>query len=108
MQENIITDIGDALGVGAQRRQQEFNAAQAYTQRSWEEYMSNTAYQRAVVDMQKAGLNPALAYGQGGASTPVTNSASSGIQNNNVMAGAAMMVNSAANLVKAIAKIKGK
>lgn len=33
-------------------------------------YLSDTSYQRGMSDMRKAGLNPILAYKQGGASTP--------------------------------------
>lgn len=55
-----------------------FNAEQAQIQRDFDERLARNSYQYAMEDMKKAGLNPILAYQQGGANTPSGAAASSG------------------------------
>lgn len=57
-------------------RAMKFEAEQAQKERDYYERLSNTSYQRAVADLKEAGLNPALAYQQGGAASSSGGSAS--------------------------------
>ncbi|AXL15157.1 DNA pilot protein [Microviridae sp.] len=75
---SFLKPLGSAIGtvasgllslMGANMQNKSAQQA-AREQMSFQERMSNTAYQRAISDMRAAGINPILAYSQGGASTP--------------------------------------
>ena len=57
------------------REQMDFQEDMVRNQMRFQKDMSNTAYRRAVADMKAAGINPMLAYTQGGASSPQGSSA---------------------------------
>lgn len=61
---------GGVLGYIGQRETNKMNRKIAHEQMNFQSHMSSTAMQRRVQDLKAAGLNPILAAGQGGASTP--------------------------------------
>lgn len=82
------SDANDA-NLQIARENQAFNAQEAEKTRefqlntwnlqtNWSEQMANTQYQRAVGDLRAAGLNPMLAYSQGGAPMPTSSGAPQG------------------------------
>ena len=63
----LATAGGTLVGGFLQRKSDKASTAR---QMAFQERMSNTAYQRQMSDMRKAGINPILAAKMGGASTP--------------------------------------
>lgn len=107
---DIAGDALEWLGFGTARKNRESNAEQAALQREWQEKMDNTKYQRAVTDMEKAGINPAMAFSNGGPSisTPSGGTGTSSPTIGNGIGQISSLINSAANMAQVMNYDKSK
>lgn len=75
-QNNAVqSNLGREFSRDEAEKARQFNSAEAVAQRDWTQMMSSTAYQRTVGDLQRAGLNPMLAYQHGSTSSGTGSSA---------------------------------
>jgi len=97
--------VGGLFGKSGQEKANEMNLQIARENRAWQEKMTNSAYQRAAADMDKAGLNRILALGKP-ASTPSGNIATMQNANAPLASGVLNASNIAANTALQIAQAK--
>jgi hypothetical protein len=97
--------VGGLFGRSGQDSANEANYRIARENREWQERMSNTAYQRAAADLNKAGLNRILAIGRP-ASTPAGNVATMLNKNKQLAEGISTGVNTALQARKLNQEIK--
>lgn len=71
-----IAQANNAFNADQAQKNRDFQQQSIFQQESFQNNESSSAWQRGVKDMEAAGLNPMLAYSQGGASTPSGSSAS--------------------------------
>lgn len=65
-----VTALSAYMGKKGQEQTNESNVALGREQMDFQERMSSSSWQRGTADMAKAGINPMLAFSQGGATSP--------------------------------------
>lgn len=104
----------NAMNLQIARETNASNAQQVANMMNWQERMSNSAYQRQMEDLRRAGINPMLAASLGGAGTPpgasipqmVGAPMQTGAPMQNEMSGISSSVNSAFDNMKTRYEIK--